>query len=102
MHTRVVDFGTVLKDRFRPPDQPIDIKESTQGAIVKPGREGPTVPVQLHGGLRSPNRTVTPVGTIIIHMARGATCIDNIFDTSSTVLSRLFRPIKVVNLRGIK
>jgi hypothetical protein len=23
MHTRILDFGTVLKDRFRPSDQPI-------------------------------------------------------------------------------
>jgi hypothetical protein len=22
MHTHTLDFGTVLKDRFRPPDQP--------------------------------------------------------------------------------
>jgi hypothetical protein len=37
-----------------------------------------------------------------IHMARGATCIDNASDTSSTALSRIFHLIKVVNLRGIK
>jgi hypothetical protein len=36
---------------------------------VKPGREGPTAPFQLHGGLQSPNMTVTPVGTTTIHMA---------------------------------
>jgi hypothetical protein len=41
-----------LKDRLRPPDRPIAQQgESTQGAIVKSGREGPTIPVQLHGGL---------------------------------------------------
>jgi hypothetical protein len=61
-------------------------KESTQGAIVKPGREGPTVPVQLHGGLHSPNRTVTPMGTTTIHMVGGTTCIDNASDTTSTTL----------------
>jgi hypothetical protein len=44
---------------------------------VKPGRERLTVPVQLRGGLRSPNRTVTHVGTITIRMAGGAACIDN-------------------------
>jgi hypothetical protein len=43
--------------------------ESTQEAIVKPGREGPIVPVLLRGGLRSPNRTVTPAGTTTIRMA---------------------------------
>jgi hypothetical protein len=75
--------------------------ESTQGAIVKPGRAGPTVPVQLRGGLLSPNRTVTPTGTKTICIAGGATCIDNAYITLSTALSRVFRPIKVVNLRGI-
>jgi hypothetical protein len=47
-------------------------KESTQGAIVKSGREGPIVPLLLHGGLQSPNRIVTPAGTTTIRMARGA------------------------------
>jgi hypothetical protein len=28
---------------------------------VESGREGPTIPVQLRGGLQSPNRTVTLV-----------------------------------------
>jgi hypothetical protein len=72
--------------------------ESTQGAIVKPGKEGPTVMVQLCGGLKSPNRTVTPAGTTTIRMAGGATCIDNASDTSSTALYRIFCLIKVVNL----
>jgi hypothetical protein len=72
--------------------------ESTQGAIVKPGREGPTIPVQLRGGLRSPNRTITHAGTTTIGMAGGATCIDNAFETSSTALFRIFRLIKEVNL----
>jgi hypothetical protein len=76
--------------------------ESTQEAIVKPGKEGPTVPVQLRGGLQNPNRTVTPVGTTIIHKAEGAMCIDNTSDTTSTALSRIFHPIKVVNIQGIK
>jgi hypothetical protein len=35
-------------------------------------------------------------------MAGGATCIDNASDTTSTTLSRIFRLIKAVNLRGIK
>jgi hypothetical protein len=65
---------------------------------VKPGREGPTVPVQLRGGLQSPNRVVTPVGTTTTLMARGTTCIDNVSDTSSTALSRIFYLIKAVNL----
>jgi hypothetical protein len=39
---------------------------------VKPGTERPTVPVQLRGGLWSPNRTVTPTGTITIHMAESS------------------------------
>jgi hypothetical protein len=69
---------------------------------VRPDREGPTVSFQLHGGLQSPNRSVTPAGTTTIHMAGGATCTDNASDTSSTALSRIFRLIKVVNLRGIK
>jgi hypothetical protein len=76
--------------------------ESTQGAIVRPGREGPTVSVRLRGGLQCPNRTVTPTGTTIIRMAGGATCIDNAFDTTSTALSRIFHLIKAVNLQGIK
>jgi hypothetical protein len=69
---------------------------------VKPSGEGPTVLVQLRGGLRNPNRTVTPVGTTTIHMAEGATCIDNASDTSSTALSRIFGLIKAVNLQGVE
>jgi hypothetical protein len=57
---------------------------------VKPGREGPTIPVQLRGGLRSPNRTVTHAGTTTIHMARVAACIDNAPDTSSMAMSMTF------------
>jgi hypothetical protein len=57
---------------------------------VKPGREEPTVSVQLHGGLRSPNGNVTPVGTTTIHMARGAACIDNAPDMSSMAMSSTF------------
>jgi hypothetical protein len=45
---------------------------------------------------------ITPVGTTTIRMARGAMCIDNASDTTSTALSRIFRLIKAVNLRGIK
>jgi hypothetical protein len=73
-------------------------KETTQGAIVKLGREGPTVPIQLCGGLQSPNMIVTPTGTTTIRMAEGATCIDSASNTSSTVLSRIFCMIRVVNL----
>jgi hypothetical protein len=51
MRTRTLDFGTVLKDRLKPPDQPIGQQGSTQGVIVKAGRDGPTVPIQLRGGL---------------------------------------------------
>jgi hypothetical protein len=58
---------------------------------VKPGREGPTVSVKLHGGLQSPNMTVTPMGTTIIRMTRGAACIDNAPDTSLMAMSRTFR-----------
>jgi hypothetical protein len=57
---------------------------------VKPGREGPTVPVQLCGGLRSPNKTVTTAGTTTIRMVGGAVCIDNAPDTSSMAMSRTF------------
>jgi hypothetical protein len=66
------------------------------------GREGPTVPVQLCGGLQSPNRTVTPADTTIIRTAGGAMCIDNASDTTSSELSRIFHQIEAVNLRGIK
>jgi hypothetical protein len=45
---------------------------------------------------------VTPVGIITIRMAGGTICIDNASDTSPTELSRIFYPIKPVNLRGIK
>jgi hypothetical protein len=48
------------------------------------------VPVQLRGGLQNPNRTVTPVGTTTVHMARGTTCIDNAPNTSSMAMSRTF------------
>jgi hypothetical protein len=48
MHTRTLHFGNILKDRVRPPDQPIAQQESTQGAIVKLDREGLTAPVHLH------------------------------------------------------
>jgi hypothetical protein len=58
---------------------------------VKLGREGPTIPAQLHAGLRSPNKTVTPVGTTTIHMARGTVCIDNAPNTSLMAMSRTFR-----------
>jgi hypothetical protein len=77
-------------------------KEFTQGAIVKPSRDGATVPVQLHGGLQSPNKIVTPTGTTTIRMAGGTTCIDNASDTSSTALFRIFYLIKAYNIRGIK
>jgi hypothetical protein len=63
-------------------------KESTQGAIVKPGREGPNVLVQLRGGLQSPNRTVTPTGTTTIWMTGGVACIDNAPNTSLVAMSR--------------
>jgi hypothetical protein len=102
MHTCTLDFGTVLKGRLRPPDQPIAEQGIHTRAIVRPGREGPTILVQLRGGLQSSNRTVTPMGTTTIRMAGGAMCIDNASDTTSTTLSRIFRLIKVVNLRGIK
>jgi hypothetical protein len=35
-------------------------------------------------------------------MAKGAMCIDNAYDTSSTAPSRIFCLIKAVILRGIK
>jgi hypothetical protein len=57
---------------------------------VKPGREGPTVPVQLRGGLQSPNTTVTLVGTITIRMAMSVVCIDNAPNTSLIAMSRSF------------
>jgi hypothetical protein len=69
---------------------------------VKAGREGSTVPVQLRGGLRSPNRTVTPMGTTTIRMTGGVICTDNASDTLSTALYRIFHLIKAVNLRGIE
>jgi hypothetical protein len=102
MHTRTLDFGTILKDRLRPPDQPIAQQGIHIRGIVKPGREGPTIPVQLHGELQSSNRTVTPAGTTIIYMAGGAMCTDNASDTLLIALSRIFRLIKAVNLRGIE
>jgi hypothetical protein len=58
---------------------------------VKPCMEGPTIPVQLRGGLRSPNRTVTHAGTTIIRMAGGTACIDNAHDNSSMAMSRTLR-----------
>jgi hypothetical protein len=57
---------------------------------VKPGREGPTILVQLRGGLRSPNGIVIPMDTTIICMAGGAVCIDNAPDTSSMAMYRTF------------
>jgi hypothetical protein len=102
MHRRTLDFGTVLKDRLRLPDQPIAQQGIHTRAIVRPAREGPTIPVQLRGGLQSPNRIVTPVSTTTISMAGGATCIDNASDIMSTSLSRIFHLIKAVNLQGIK
>jgi hypothetical protein len=98
MHTHTLDCGTVLKDRLRLPDRPIAQQGIHTRSIVKLGREGPTVPVQLRGGLRSPNRTVIPAGTTTTRMARGATCIDNASDTTPTALSRILCLIKVVNL----
>jgi hypothetical protein len=60
MHICNLDFRTVLKDRLRPSDQSYSI-----------AREGPTIPVQLHGGLRSPNKTVTSAGTTNNPYGRG-------------------------------
>jgi hypothetical protein len=57
---------------------------------VKLGREGPTISVQLRGGLQSLNRIVTPMGTTTIHMVGGTTCIDNAADISSSAMSRTF------------
>jgi hypothetical protein len=92
MHIRTLDFGTVLKDRLWPLDQSYSTARNPhRGAIVKPGRVRPTVPVQLHGGLRSPNRTVNPTGTTTIRMAGGVVYIDNAPDTSSMAMSRTFR-----------
>jgi hypothetical protein len=53
--------------------------------------QGPTILVQLHGGLRGPNRTITPVGTTTVRMAGGAVSIDNAPNTSSMAMSRTFR-----------
>jgi hypothetical protein len=64
--------------------------ECQQGAIVKPGRERPTILVHLRGGLQSPNRTVTPAGTTTSHIAGGTTYTDNASKTSSVALSRIF------------
>jgi hypothetical protein len=102
MHTRTLNFGTVLKDRLSPPDQSIAQQGMHTRAIVTPGKEVPSIPVQLHGGLQSSNRTVTPSGTTTIRMAKGVMCIDNASDTMSTALSRIFRLIKAVNLQGIQ
>jgi hypothetical protein len=46
--------------------------------------------------------TGTPAGTTTIRMAGGTMGIDDASDTLWTALSRIFRPIKAVNLRGIK
>jgi hypothetical protein len=102
MHTCTLNFGTVLKDKLRPPDRPIAQQGIHIRAIVKSGREGPTILVHLRGGLQSPNRAVTPAGTTTVHMPEGATYTDNASDTTSTTLSMIFRLIKAVNLRGIK
>jgi hypothetical protein len=59
-------------------------------AIMKTGREGPTVSVQLHGGLQSTNMTVSPTGTTTKCMAKDAASIDNAPDTSSMAMSRTF------------
>jgi hypothetical protein len=95
MHTRTLDFRTVLKDRLRPPDQPHN-KESTQGAIVKPGREGPTISVQLRVGLPSPSRTVTPPYGRGRHVHRQ--CLRHLVDYTIYDVP----PDRSVNLRGIE
>jgi hypothetical protein len=70
MRINILDFRIVLNDKHRPPDQSYStVRNPHKGAIVKPHREGPTIPVQLRGGLQSHNRIVTPVGTTIICMA---------------------------------
>jgi hypothetical protein len=51
MHIRTLDFGTILNDRLRLPDRPIAQQGIHTRGIVKSGREGLTVPVQLRGGL---------------------------------------------------
>jgi hypothetical protein len=64
--------------------------------------EGPTVPIQLRGRLRSPNRIVTPAGTTTIRMAGGAACIDNAPDTSSMAMSKTFgHRHREKSLRGV-
>jgi hypothetical protein len=62
MHIHTLDFGTVLKDRLKPPDQPI-AQQGIHTRGYSEARKGPTITVQLHGGLRSPNMTITPAGT---------------------------------------
>jgi hypothetical protein len=65
--------------------QEIQIRGYSEASLGGTHRTGPVC-----GGLRSPNRTVTPVGTTIIRMDGGATCIHNASDTLSTMLSRIF------------
>jgi hypothetical protein len=50
MHIHTLDFGTVLKDRLKPPDQPI-AQQGIHTRGYSEARKGPTITVQLHGGL---------------------------------------------------
>jgi hypothetical protein len=52
MHTRTIDFGIVLKDRLRPPDQPI----AQQGMHTRGYNEAP-IGLSL---LRVPQQSVWP------------------------------------------
>jgi hypothetical protein len=58
---------------------------------VKPSREGPTVLVQVHGGLRSPYMTITPAGTKNNPYGQGHRVHKQCPHTSSMAMFRTFR-----------
>jgi hypothetical protein len=51
MHTHTLDFGTILKDRLRPPEQPIAQQGIQTRGYSEVRLEEPTALVQLDGGL---------------------------------------------------
>jgi hypothetical protein len=94
MHTCTLDLVIVLKDRLSPPDQPI----AQQGIHTRGYSEAREGGAQLHGGLQSFNRIITPASTTTIRIVGGAMCIDNASNTTLIALSRIFHLIKMVNL----
>jgi hypothetical protein len=73
MHTRTLDFGTILKDRLRPPDQPIAQQGIHTRGYSEARSRGTYHTSPAMWWIMNPNRTITRAGITTIRMSRGAT-----------------------------